>query len=182
MELDYYKSSNWHKTQIYSMMTNSDLAEIMIDKHSEIDTINTERYKLKKWTRWDSRKIIDSLYDWYVKEVEKVINSFKYELNLRNPAADSHDIMEKLENAKRNSNIVDLIESLGWMQLRKWRQLNKCPLKDHNEKTWSFNVYEKTNSWYCFWCKRWGDWINFIELLTWCSRAEAIKSFISLNK
>lgn len=47
-----------------------------------------------------------------------------------------------------------------------------CPL--HKEKTPSFTVYKKTNSWYCFGCGRGGSNIDFVMLRYNLSVADAI--------
>lgn len=47
-----------------------------------------------------------------------------------------------------------------------------CPF--HKEKTPSFTVYPKTNSFHCFGCGVSGDTIEFIQLKEKCSKHEAI--------
>ena len=182
LEKDYYKSSNRYRKQILSVCTNSDIATMLLDKYSEIDLINLDRKAIIKWSRWDSRKICNLLYNDEVKVVEKIILWFKYELKMRDPNQDTDDIAEKLENAKLNINIVNLIESLVGIELNSGRGLNKCPLPNHKDNTASFKVYYDTNSWYCFWCKAWWDIVSFVQHLYWTTIKEAIKKTISLNK
>jgi DNA primase len=47
-----------------------------------------------------------------------------------------------------------------------------CPF--HQEKTPSFTVYPKTNTFHCFGCDRSGDTIEFIQLKEKCTKHEAI--------
>jgi len=47
-----------------------------------------------------------------------------------------------------------------------------CPF--HQEKTPSFTVYPKTNSFHCFGCDVSGDTIEFIQLKEKCNKHEAI--------
>jgi len=181
LEKDYYKSSNWYSMELSSEMTNSDIWEIMLDKYSEIDWIKYERATLIKWMRWKNRQIIDLLYNDYVSKLEKIITTFKYLLKLRDTRSDDFNIIEKLQEAKNNISILDFIECTAHIECYT-RKLNKCPLPNHRDWTASFKIYDKTNTWYCFWCKIGGDIVNFIEELTSCNRKDAIMKIISLNK
>lgn len=53
-----------------------------------------------------------------------------------------------------------------------------CPL--HNEKTPSFKVYPKTNSFYCFGCGAGGDVIKFVEFMEHVSAASAARMLDSV--
>jgi DNA primase catalytic core len=57
-----------------------------------------------------------------------------------------------------------------------------CPF--HEEKTPSFTIYPKTNTFHCFGCGKTGDTIEFIQLLEKCTKHEAIlraQGFIGLG-
>jgi DNA primase len=54
----------------------------------------------------------------------------------------------------------------------------RCPL--HKEKSWSFRIYKNTNSFYCFWCHKWWNIINFISEIENISNNEAFKKIISM--
>lgn len=41
----------------------------------------------------------------------------------------------------------------------------RCPLPDHDDRTPSFNVYEDTNSWFCFGCNHGGDVVDLYRLI-----------------
>ena len=180
LESNHIKSSNRYRSQILSMCSNSDIAEMVSDKFSEKRWIELEKAKYIKWLRWDNRKISILLWDDEIKEVEKIMNWLNYILKDRNPNAESWDMMEKLEKAKREVWIVTLIEYMSWTKVQ-FRRNNKCFLPDHKDKTGSCKVYENTNSRFCFWCHRGGDWVSFIEHYFSCSKADAIKKFISFN-
>jgi DNA primase len=89
--------------------------------------------------------------------------------------------MKKLERAKANIDIINLIEYMTWKKVTTLRN-NKCFLPDHKDKTGSCKVYKNTNSFYCWWCHRWWDIVNFVEYYTWCTRLDAIKKIINFNE
>jgi len=53
-----------------------------------------------------------------------------------------------------------------------------CPL--HSDNTPSFKIYKKTNSWFCFWCNKGWNILNFISEMEWITTKEAYKKLISL--
>lgn len=61
-------------------------------------------------------------------------------------------------------NIVELVSSYG-IKLTKVGNLYRglCPF--HEESTPSFTVYPETNSFYCFGCKKTGDWRIFLKYM-----------------
>ena len=67
---------------------------------------------------------------------------------------------EFIEEVKRRSNLVDVIS--GYVSLRRAgsNHVACCPF--HNEKTPSFTVFERSESFYCFGCGAGGDVITFI--------------------
>lgn len=78
-----------------------------------------------------------------------------------------------------NSILIEDVLSM-YIDLTKWRIIKniKCPL--HIEKTASFKIYKNTNSWYCFWCKKWGNAVDFISEMEDISKREAFKKLIIL--
>jgi len=73
------------------------------------------------------------------------------------------------------------ITQVIWRYMNLPKSLNrniKCPL--HKDKTPSFRIYKHSNSFYCFWCQRWGNAINFISYIENCSTKEAFKDFATL--
>jgi DNA primase len=69
-----------------------------------------------------------------------------------------------IEEAKKNVHSVDLAERLcgpGGMRKVGDRWVARCPLPGHEDRTPSFTVYTKTNSWFCFGaCLRGGDVVD----------------------
>jgi len=55
-----------------------------------------------------------------------------------------------------------------------------CPL--HQDKSPSFKIYEKNNSYYCFGCKSWWNPANFIAEIEGITYKEAFKKLITLYK
>lgn len=79
--------------------------------------------------------------------------------------------MIDFESIKAAVNIDDLMKNYGIQTNR--QGVACCPL--HNEKTPSFKVYPKTNSFYCFGCGAGGDVIKFVELMEHVSASDAAK-------
>lgn len=52
----------------------------------------------------------------------------------------------------------------------------KCPL--HEERTPSFQIYERDNRWYCFGCNEGGDVIDLVQKLQNITFVEAVKNLI----
>ena len=67
---------------------------------------------------------------------------------------------EFLEELKKRNGIVDVINS--YVPLKRAGSLYKACCPFHNEKTPSFTVYERSESFYCFGCGAGGDVVSFI--------------------
>lgn len=79
---------------------------------------------------------------------------------------------QDIENAKN----VSIIDVIGYEVALKhcgatWKGL--CPF--HEEKTPSFTVYTKTNSYYCFGCQKGGNTITFVMLYCGLGFIETVK-------
>lgn len=182
LEEECCKSSNWYRSQMLSELSNSDIAEIITDKHSEKLIITKEKADWIKDYRGDWRKILEMFYNEEIFDIDKLINWLKFILKNRDPNSKwDEDLMKKLEQAKANVDIVSLIEYMVWKKITTLRN-NKCFLPDHKDKTGSCKVYKNTNSWYCWGCHRWWDIVSFVEHYIWCTRLEAIKKIINFNE
>lgn len=53
------------------------------------------------------------------------------------------------------------------------RHVVTCPLPDHEDRNPSFNIYQDTNSWFCFGCSRGGDVVDLYRLYHGYEHAEA---------
>lgn len=180
IEKDYIKSNNHRRVQMLSMMTDSEISEIIVDKNKELKEEISECKKEIIPFRWDSRKILELLSEDRQEIIKKLIKNLQFQLKIRDPLYSSDDV--SIEELKTKIDIVSLIESLTWEQIRYTRKLIKCPLKWHDDSTPSFKIYENTDSFYCPGCRRGGDHIHFIEYYYWIDRREAIKKFKLLTK
>ena len=56
----------------------------------------------------------------------------------------------------------------------------RCPFVSHEDKSASFKIYKTTNSWFCFWCNKGWNILNFISEIEWITTKEAYKKLLSL--
>ena len=181
---DYEKKlvkSNWfYKTQMFSVMGNNEISEIISGKLSELYDEKNDLKTRVFWLRWDNRKIVEWFSEERQEELKKVINWLQFEIKQRDPVTRTEQV--DIQTLKDQIDITELIEYITWETIRNTRVLHKCFLPSHDDKTSSFKIYENTNSWYCQWCRRWGDQISFLEHYYWINNKEAVKKFISLMK
>lgn len=71
---------------------------------------------------------------------------------------------------KESINITDVLAKYGYYPNSKGYL--QCPL--HSEKTPSFKIYPKTNSFYCFGCGAGGDVIKLVQVLFGISYPQAV--------
>lgn len=90
-------------------------------------------------------------------------------------------VISKNNNYKKiDINSIPITEILS-MYIKLPYNLNRncrCPL--HKESSWSFRIYKNTNSFYCFWCHKWWNIINFISEIENISINEAFKKILKL--
>lgn len=94
---------------------------------------------------------------------------------IKNPTQQSSIDIEQL---KTSISIKDVFLT-DWQYENGDRAKCKCPL--HNERTASFVLYKKTNSFYCFGCKQGGSVIDLVMKLHNYDVKEAIKYLINFN-
>ena len=83
-----------------------------------------------------------------------------------------NDIGNDFEELKSRLSIIDVAERFG-IKLSD-RYTSKCPFADHKERTGSFKIYPKDDSFYCFGCCRGGDVVTLAKLfLGFSSNKEA---------
>ena len=80
---------------------------------------------------------------------------------------------EFLQDLKFKTDIVDIISRYVNLSKRGSNYVGLCPF--HSEKTASFTVYPKTQSFYCFGCGAGGDGVNFIRGIEHLDWNEAVK-------
>lgn len=78
-----------------------------------------------------------------------------------------------LQELKYKTDIVDIISRYVTLSKRGSNYVGLCPF--HSEKTASFTVYPKTQSFYCFGCGAGGDGVNFIRGIEHLDWQEAVK-------
>lgn len=174
------KTNSFFQQEILKNMTDSEIAEIIVDKNRELKELKEELKLEIRLYRWESRELLILLSKDREEEIEKIIKYLNFQLKLRDPLSTTESI--SIEELKSKIDIISLIELLTWTQINYTRRLIKCPLKWHDDSTASFKIYENTDSFYCPGCRRGGDHINFIEHYYWIDRKEAIKKFKLLIK
>lgn len=179
---EYYRTPWSIKQELLSVMTNSDIAEIIWDKRKEWGYIEWEKKIWIKPYRWEGRQIIEMFYLDEQNEINRLIKELQYILKSRDVWWWDWFNSEDLQKAKDNISIIDVVQILTWIKVHNTFHLIKCPFPDHKDWTASMKIYKNTNTFYCQWCKRWGSQIDFIKHLTQCSLSDAIKSFLTLYK
>jgi len=86
---------------------------------------------------------------------------------------------EKLEVDKaKQVPINQVVSSLTGQDPLKHRGFICCPM--HGEDTPSLKVYENTNSWHCFGCKKGGDQISFVQDVTGMNFVDSTKELLKM--
>jgi hypothetical protein len=81
-----------------------------------------------------------------------------------------------IDEAKERISCVDLVDryvGAGKMRRSGETWITNCVLPDHADRTPSFVVYPKTDSWWCFGCLRGGDCVELYRLLEGYSQRQA---------
>lgn len=78
-----------------------------------------------------------------------------------------------MQDLKFRNNIVDVISNYVKLKRSGHNMVGLCPF--HSEKTPSFNVYQESESFYCFGCGFGGDVITFIRMIENLDYIESIK-------
>lgn len=111
--------------------------------------------------------------------LDKTINKISYYLTRIQTIKSIQTISgNKWQDAQQQLDMLDIVEVVSrYAEVENPKRLIRCPI--HNDKTPSFKIYQKTNSFYCFGCKQGGAPINLIMLMEGLSFKEALKSIIS---
>lgn len=114
-------------------------------------------------------------FNWWeeIQELKESLSKIKFYYRLYH--------LEKNNNYK-NFDIKSVpIEQVIWMYIKLPSNLNrnlKCPL--HEDKTASFRIYKNTKSYFCFWCWKWWNIVNFISDIENITTKEAYKKIVNL--
>ena len=127
-----------------------------------------------------SRQIEDG---WFVREILKVgeiqeLLALKRELYrlkryLPQPKSLGRVDQDRIDRAKEYP-ILQIAE-IGIKEIKKCGGMYRCLCPYHEERTASFFLYPKTNTFHCFGCRVHGDVISFTEKLQNLSFIEAVK-------
>lgn len=180
MQNEILKTPNYYKTQLLSMMTDSDINEIVIDKYKEVRIEQQELQQEIKRFRWDNREILKLLSQDRQDEIFRLIKFLQFQLKQR----DSYQKTDKMtiEEMKDKIDIIEIVDIIAWIHIENSRKLIQCPLPHHKDGTPSFKIFPQTDTFYCWGCKHWWDQINFIQSYYWITSKEAIQKFYSLIK
>ncbi len=147
------------------------------------------------------KKIINNKVEEIFEEYKNIDELSKYFIEVLVYMDNWWDSLEKLEDALKifNTHLYTRLPNKKWYR-RDFKRIDinnipiknviskyiklpdnlmkniKCPI--HEDKTPSFRIYKETNSFYCFWCGRWWNAINFIAEIENISNKEAFKKFI----
>ena len=137
------------------------------------------REKSKPENHWFWEMVITVLDTSQLVEIEKQIKHFTLLLNLtknmtkEQPIKPKNLITDEMVKRAEERPIEDVISNIIKLKKRGENLIGLCPF--HNEKTPSFTVYTKTNSFYCFGCQKSGNTIKFVMEYHGLSFRDAIK-------
>lgn len=114
----------------------------------------------------------------YVPELRRVIRQLDSELQRRHDNT-KRNWRQELERKKEDVDILHVIESYTNVWRYKPWNLIQCPFPAHKDKSPSFMIYSKNNSFKCFWCNKWWSQIDFILNMEWCDLKSAIEKFLT---
>lgn len=180
-------------------MTDDDIRAILQDKRKELTRPVRGPIELTECKSISMGQILwqccgEWWYGWSVDDLAKLIYSvaeerqngpirtcirrLEYELRQRhNPTL--KNTKEDLDRKKQEVAIRDVVERYVTLPHRaRPGSLIPCCMPDHQDKSPSLMIYDKTNSWKCFGCSKWGSAIDFIMGFEQCTLAEAIKKFL----
>jgi len=149
----------------------------LLKKEFEQNIVN----EIKDYSKLEvtNKYFIGIFYHKYYYNYSKIIELEKF-LKIVEEKIFVYDINFKLKrniDYKIDINSISITDIIGkYIKLSDNLQRNiKCPFIGHNDKTPSFHIYIKTNSFCCFWCGVKGNAINFIAEIENVSNKEAFK-------
>lgn len=157
--------------RIYQLERNKLLKEYkkIISKDSYINGSEMDKYFI--------RTVFNTFYWWVELNLYKnLINKFKmyYKINHTDFYKWSSYIPFDINSAK----IKDVISMYVRLPNNSTRRNIHCPI--HRDKSPSFKIYEKNNSYYCFGCKSWWNPANFIADIESITYKQAFKKLVNL--
>lgn len=180
MQNEIIKTPNYYRCQLLSMMTDSDINEIIVDKYREVRMEQQELNQEIKRFRWDNREILKLLSQDRQDEIFRLIKFLQFQLKQRDPYQKSDKMT--IEEMKQKIDIIEIVDIIAWVHIENDRRLIQCPFPHHKDNTPSFKIFPQTDTFYCWGCQHWWDQINFIQSYYWITNKEAIQKFYSLIK
>ena len=190
LEEEYLKKTNRYQTEreLLSAMLKDELQAFIIDKKKEekYHKNNLVKYmkKLANKPWYKSFNELQKVYfegviyikSWWreLEETRDVLKNFQYLYNLK---------FTKKNNISKNVITKELVEKVKQIDIEyiitkytdskiNTQKALKCPL--HNDSRASFQIYPRTNSFYCYWCSVWWTPIEFTAKLFNLTNKEAI--------
>lgn len=177
----------------WDILSDEDIRSMIFQKRKELEyPIQSEEI----WYEWEpfeqffaarfemEESEVKEIMAWFWEKkqndpIRNCIRKLEYELrNRMNP--ERKNTKEDLERKKAEIQIREVVAH--YVQLpnraRPW-SLIPCPFPDHQDKTSSFMIYDKTNTCKCFGCHKWWSAIDFIMHFEGCSLRDAIQKFLN---
>jgi len=175
--------------ELFSIMKIKDLKNFISEKFTEYKILSAlidNKLKLLKLIYKDLSELELYFIEKYfftfdnkwikVKELEKILSVFDLEIKRRNFMKRKHYWYKK----PIDINSIPIV-SIIWKYTKLPSSLSRnirCPFNDHKDNSASFRIYKNTNSYYCYWCHKWGNILNFIADMENISTKEAYKNLI----
>jgi len=181
-------SKYYIEQKLLNILSIKEIQEFILPKYKEYKALNINigkevRENQNKYSNLDelSKYFIELLVkqeNWWDKleELENILKTFNTHLYSRLPSKRKYT----KEFSKIDINVIPIKEVISkYIKLPSNLRRNfKCPFPDHKDKTASFKIYEHTNSFYCYWCTRGWNSVNFISYMENITTKEWFKKFI----
>jgi len=145
-------------------------------------------HKLQKQRVQESYKELDEISKYFIDMIEYYFSWWK-ELELTKKFLDrlvrfyriNYEIDDSYKKSLdiRSIPIQEIISQYTKLPDNLRRNI-RCVFPDHRDKSASLRIYENNNSFYCFWCHRWWNILNFISEIEWITTKEAYKKLFNL--
>jgi hypothetical protein len=167
-DLKIFISDEFLEYKILSMLIDNKfkLLKLIYENLSELESYYLENYFFIFDSRWIK-----------LRKLEKILSTFDLEIKRRN------FMKKKTYWYKKPIDINSIpIVSIIWKYTKLPSSISRnirCPFNDHRDNSASFRIYKNTNSYYCYWCHKWGNILNFIADMENISTKEAYKILLN---